>query len=93
MTLHLLRGRSWTIIFPPSGAYVTARRDCIIGVVRILLLELTYHQCYTLLPVVPLMQVPRVSPDTVSISEVLTYWGSACYSDFGTPPPPPRNIA
>ena len=67
MNLHLFRGRWCTIVCPPSGVFVTARRGFIIGAVCRLLLALTYPQCYFMLLLVHLVQVPRVylilSPD------------------------------
>ena len=50
-------------VCPPSGAFVTARRDFISRSVRSLLTALTYPKWYTRLPVVHLVtQVPRGLP-------------------------------
>ena len=72
MTLHLIRGRWWIILFPPTSVFVTARRYCIIRAIGSLIPALTHPQWYTLLHVVNLMQGPRGSPDTVTRAEVLT---------------------
>ena len=42
MILHLYFGRWLLIVCPPSGAFTTARRYCIIGEVSRLLQTLTY---------------------------------------------------
>ena len=83
MTLHLLCGRWWPTVCPPSGAFVTSRRNCIIISVCILMSELNNIHCYTQVPMVHLIQVPRDSPDTFTRAEVLTYYRSACYSECG----------
>ena len=72
MNLHFLRGKWWPIVFPPSCASVTSRRDFIVRAVRSLLTELTYPHFFTGLPLVHLMQFPRGLPNMYTISELLT---------------------
>ena len=63
MTIHFHSGSWWPIVCPPSGAFITTRRDCIIGAVYSLLLALNYPQWYTRLIAVHLFnQFPRVLP-------------------------------
>ena len=73
MILHLLRGRLWTIVCPPSGVFLNGHKGCIPGALPTLLPELTYHMWYTGLPLVCLVtQGPSVLPATVPSTEVLT---------------------
>ena len=73
MILHLLHGRWWTIVSPPSGAFLNCHKGCIPGALPTLLPELTYHLWYTGLPLVCLVtQGPGVLTATVPITEVLT---------------------
>ena len=76
MTLYLLRERWWSILCPPSVAFVIPIWYCIIRVVHSLLTALNHPQYYTLLTMVHFMQVPRGSPDTVTKAEVLTQYSS-----------------
>ena len=72
MTLHLLRGRWWTIVCPPSGAFLNCRKGYIPISLCTLLPALTYPWWYTGLPVVCIVtQGPRGLPDTVPSTEVL----------------------
>ena len=73
MTLHLLRGGWWPILYPPSGSLYDVQKGCIPGAVRVLLMALTYPQWYTILHVVHLVgQGPTGLPDTVPRAEILT---------------------
>ena len=55
LALHLLWGRWWPIVCPPSVALCSIQNICISGAVHILLSELTYPLCYTRLRVVHLV--------------------------------------
>ena len=88
MTLHLHHGSWRPIICPPYGALCNGQTGCITGSVCILLPELTYPQCFTRLPLVRLIQVPRVyliwSPEPrYSSSSALPYIYSAAYILMG----------
>ena len=74
MTLHLLRGGWWKIVFLPYDALCNVQNGCIPGEVCGLLTVLTYPQWYTSLHVVRLFSKgTRGLPDTVPRAEVLTY--------------------
>ena len=72
MTLHLLRGRWWRIVFPPSGMLRNDQKGCLPESVCGLLAALTYLKWYTRLHMVGLVNKgPRGLTDTVPRVEVL----------------------
>ena len=69
MTLHLLRGRWWSIVCPHSGVLLNCQKGCIHGAVRTMLPELIHPQWCIRLHVVHLVNKgPSGSPDTQSWS-------------------------
>ena len=81
MSLHLLHGRWWPIVCPPSSALRGVQKGCISIAELTLLPTLTYPQWYTRLYMVRLVaQVSRVLPDNVAIAELITQKISTTYS-------------
>ena len=73
MTLHLLRGRWWTIVCPPYIVLRSSHRGCIPIAVCSLLPALIYPHRYTRLHTVRLVrQGPRGLPDNVPRADILT---------------------
>ena len=73
MTLHLLYGRWWPIVCPPSSAFLNYQKRFINGALHTLLLALTYPKWRIRLYVVQLVtQGPSGLPATIPSADVLT---------------------